>query len=48
MHPFDESMKLTIDSGQPEDLLRLVDRLNELLFGHQDLRLILQKPADSP
>jgi 2-polyprenyl-3-methyl-5-hydroxy-6-metoxy-1,4-benzoquinol methylase len=45
MHPFDDSMKLTIDSAQPEDLLRLVDRLNELLFGHQDLRLILAKPA---
>lgn len=44
MHPFDESMKLTIDSGHPEDLLRLVDRLNELLFAHQDLRLILAKP----
>jgi 2-polyprenyl-3-methyl-5-hydroxy-6-metoxy-1,4-benzoquinol methylase len=48
MHPFDESMKLTIDSGQPEDLLRLVDRLNELLFGHQDLRLILAKPLHTP
>ncbi|HUO84470.1 MAG TPA: class I SAM-dependent methyltransferase [Thermoanaerobaculia bacterium] len=42
-HPFSVSHELAIDQGHPADLQELVRRLNEILFGDQDLRLILRK-----
>lgn len=43
LHPFNDAARLELTDDHPDDLLRLVDRLNELLFGDQDLRLILKK-----
>lgn len=43
LHPFDRASRLTIGDDHPDDLLRLVDRLNEILFGDQDLRVVLRK-----
>lgn len=43
IHPFEESAKLTLSEDHPDDLLRLVDRLNEILFANQDLRVVLRK-----
>ncbi len=43
LHPFPDSQKLTIPADQPQGLHRLVDRLNEILFGDQDMRLVLRK-----
>ncbi|MBW3670994.1 MAG: hypothetical protein KY432_04905 [Acidobacteria bacterium] len=43
LHPFDDAAKLTLSDNHPDDLLRLVDRLNEILFGNQDLRLVMRK-----
>lgn len=43
LHPFNDAAKLSLSSDHPDDLLRLVDRLNEILFGDQDSRLVLRK-----
>lgn len=43
VHPYPESNRLRLDEKQPDDLQRMVRQLNELLFGAQDLRLVLRK-----
>lgn len=45
LHPFDDAAKLTLSDNHPDDLLRLVDRLNQILFGNQDLRLVMRKAS---
>ena len=41
--PFPEANLLPSDSGQSPQLKSVVDRLNEILFGNQNLRLVLRK-----
>jgi O-antigen chain-terminating methyltransferase len=43
LHPYGEAHKLKIDSTQPEDLQQLVERLNQLIYGAQDLRAVFRK-----
>ncbi|MDX1583779.1 MAG: class I SAM-dependent methyltransferase, partial [Thermoanaerobaculia bacterium] len=43
LHPYGDAAKLEISEEQPDDLQRLVDRLNEILFGDQDLRVVMRK-----
>ena len=43
IHPYPEAKQLKIDASQPDDLQQVVTRLNELLFGAQDLRAIFRK-----
>lgn len=43
LHPFNEAAKLSLSEDHPDDLLRLVDRLNEIVFGDQDLMMVLRK-----
>ncbi|MEO8215728.1 MAG: class I SAM-dependent methyltransferase [Acidobacteriota bacterium] len=43
--PFPEANLLPSGSGQSDDLNTIVDRLNEILFGNQNLRLVLRKMA---
>jgi SAM-dependent methyltransferase len=44
--PFPESDRIQAAPGASEDLRALVARLNELLYGDQNLRLILRKRAE--
>ena len=43
LHPQPDDRKLSVDSSRDRDILDVVDRLNEILFGDQDLRLVLKK-----
>jgi 2-polyprenyl-3-methyl-5-hydroxy-6-metoxy-1,4-benzoquinol methylase len=43
IHPFPEGNRFTANDDDPPSLRRLVDALNERLFGGQDLRLILRR-----
>lgn len=44
MHPFSLSNQFTTEASDPPSLQTLSHGLNQLLFGDQDLRLILRKP----
>ena len=43
VHPYPVAKQLRLDSSHPEDLQQIVTRLNELLFGAQDLRAIFRR-----
>ena len=43
IHPLPEGNRLTADEDDPPTLRRLVDVINERIFGPQDLRLILRR-----
>lgn len=43
IHPFDESRWIALHGSPSAELTDLVDQLNRILFGNQDLRLVLQK-----
>jgi len=43
IHPYPDASKITVGRDSGDELLGVVDRLNEILFGDQDLRLILRK-----
>lgn len=41
--PYPEANTLTVSESQPDDIRAVVARLNELLFGDQNLRVVLRK-----
>lgn len=41
--PYPEANKLTVSESQPDDIRAAIARLNELLFGDQNLRVVLRK-----
>lgn len=41
--PFPSANLLRVDESQPDDIRLLAQRLNEILFGEQNLRLVLRK-----
>jgi len=43
VHPFPEGTRFAVASDDPPSLRRLVEALNERLFGGQDLRLVLRR-----
>jgi O-antigen chain-terminating methyltransferase len=43
LHPYGDQQKLKIDASHPDDLKQLVERLNQLIYGAQDLRAVFQK-----
>lgn len=43
VHPFPEGTRIAISESDPPELRRVIDAINERLFGPQDLRLILRR-----
>lgn len=46
VHPHPAASRIEIGEGHPRDLQEAFDRLNGLLFGDQDLRLVLRKQIE--
>jgi len=45
VHPHPAESRIELGDGHPRDLVDAFDRINALLFGDQDLRLVLKKPG---
>ena len=43
-NPFPAAQRIAVEESDPARLQAVIDRLNDLLYGDQNLRLVLRKP----